>query len=469
MGGKSKPPPPPDYAALAQQQGAANKETATTEWLLNNSPQQTPWGSRQVVADPTSPSGYRVTESINEQDQQNLDAQRAISGQLLGIAPQAVDSLKGIIGQGINTDNLPSMVSGVNTGGLEKLNANIPAGQYGFNRGQVQGDLNFSGLNPLESGEAVRGRVEQSAFDKFLQRAQPQFDRQNKALDTRIANMGGNTSSPAARLMREENAQNQNDAMTNASFDAVLRGGEEASRQFGMGLQGRQQGVGEIAQQGAFRNQAQGQDFGQLSELANLWNSTRGQDFGMQQDQQGFNNNVTQQNIGNAFTNANLQNSSRTAGLSEIATLRQMPLNEIMAMLSGTQVNAPQFQQAIPTQMQAAPIYQAGKDSYDARVAAQNAQSASKGGMWGALGSVAGSFFGPLGTAAGGALGNAISQSDRRLKSNIARVGTTPGGTPVYEYDIHGRRERGVMADEVPHARLMGDDGYWLVDYSKVT
>jgi hypothetical protein len=59
--------------------------------------------------------------------------------------------------------------------------------------------------------------------------------------------------------------------------------------------------------------------------------------------------------------------------------------------------------------------------------------------------------------------------SDIRLKSNIERVGTHPLGIGVYEYDIDGHRERGVMAQEVlnvkPEAVLMGDDGFYMVNY----
>ena len=39
--------------------------------------------------------------------------------------------------------------------------------------------------------------------------------------------------------------------------------------------------------------------------------------------------------------------------------------------------------------------------------------------------------------------------SDRRLKTNIVRVGTHPLGIGIYEYDLFGKREVGVMADEV--------------------
>jgi hypothetical protein len=65
--------------------------------------------------------------------------------------------------------------------------------------------------------------------------------------------------------------------------------------------------------------------------------------------------------------------------------------------------------------------------------------------------------------------GSAIAASDRRLKSNVVRVGTHQLGIGVYEYDIEGRRERGVMADEVeqvmPSAVVMRPDGFKAVRY----
>lgn len=63
--------------------------------------------------------------------------------------------------------------------------------------------------------------------------------------------------------------------------------------------------------------------------------------------------------------------------------------------------------------------------------------------------------------------------SDRRLKSNIVHVDTLSDGLKVYEYDLFGKRQRGVMADEVEKLRpeafkkglFLGYDG---VDYSKI-
>jgi hypothetical protein len=59
--------------------------------------------------------------------------------------------------------------------------------------------------------------------------------------------------------------------------------------------------------------------------------------------------------------------------------------------------------------------------------------------------------------------------SDRRLKSNIERIGTHPLGIGIYEYDIFGEHQIGVMADEVkqvmPEAIINHLSGYMMVDY----
>lgn len=79
---------------------------------------------------------------------------------------------------------------------------------------------------------------------------------------------------------------------------------------------------------------------------------------------------------------------------------------------------------------------------------------------WGAL----------LGALGGGALG----YSDRRLKTDIQRVGTLESGLPVYRYRFKGenRFQIGVMADEVsekfPDAVVRDVSGFDRVDYAQV-
>ena len=63
--------------------------------------------------------------------------------------------------------------------------------------------------------------------------------------------------------------------------------------------------------------------------------------------------------------------------------------------------------------------------------------------------------------------------SDRRLKANIEKIGELDDGLGVYEFDYvwGGRRQRGVMADEVATLRpwALGPktpEGYATVDYT---
>ena len=85
-------------------------------------------------------------------------------------------------------------------------------------------------------------------------------------------------------------------------------------------------------------------------------------------------------------------------------------------------------------------------------------------------GNIAGMFGG--GGGGGGMAGNmakmAMMFSDRRLKSNIRKIGEHKGNN-WYSYTIFGQPEIGVMADEVPHAATMHPSGYMMVDYSQVT
>lgn len=81
------------------------------------------------------------------------------------------------------------------------------------------------------------------------------------------------------------------------------------------------------------------------------------------------------------------------------------------------------------------------------------------------------SGLGDIGQLIGIAGGLSSIFSDRRLKSNIVKVGDDPRGFGIYEYDIFGKRERGVIADEVeaiiPEA-VTTILGYKAVDYARL-
>ena len=139
-----------------------------------------------------------------------------------------------------------------------------------------------------------------------------------------------------------------------------------------------------------------------------------------------------------AYQNANLAALQTMPQTMQMAQgLRDMPLNEMNALKSGSPVSMPQFQ---PTQFAqgaqgpntlAATGQQAAwqQAMYNSQIQAQNSQTQ---GLMGLGGAALAAFM-----------------SDRRLKTNVVRVGTHPLGIGIYEYDMFGVRERGVMADEV--------------------
>ncbi|MCW2112473.1 tail fiber domain-containing protein [Bradyrhizobium elkanii] len=95
-----------------------------------------------------------------------------------------------------------------------------------------------------------------------------------------------------------------------------------------------------------------------------------------------------------------------------------------------------------------------------------NANNATMGGLFGLGGTLGGSLLQGIGKAGG----MASFFSDRRLKSDVVRIGTLESGLPLYEYTIFGSRQRGVMADEAevlfPDAVFTHPSGFKMVDYA---
>ena len=95
-------------------------------------------------------------------------------------------------------------------------------------------------------------------------------------------------------------------------------------------------------------------------------------------------------------------------------------------------------------------------------------------GQAGLLGSK-GASTGAAGTGAGSAMEAALgAMSDRRLKEDIKRVGTTENGLPIYTFRYKGHHQvnMGVMADEVkekfPEAVIKHPSGYDMVNYGMI-
>ena len=145
---------------------------------------------------------------------------------------------------------------------------------------------------------------------------------------------------------------------------------------------------------------------------------------------------------------------SATAGqaVNIAAALRNQPLQELNALKNGTNPMSPGGNVGLNPADIGGPFaqqYQGQLAGYNADVGSQNAK---------------------LG--AGTTLAAAYMLSDRRLKTNIKRVGTHKLGIGIYEYDIHGQHQVGVMADEVEKvmpSAVKEINGYKAVDYAQLS
>ena len=163
------------------------------------------------------------------------------------------------------------------------------------------------------------------------------------------------------------------------------------------------------------------------------------------------------QGYNQALQGGQFANTAQQQALMQAIQNRQMPLNEITALMSGSQIQNPQFNAYSGSNVNAAPVFaasqaqgQADQNTYNQKVATQNANTA---GLFNLAGAGVKAF------------------SDVRLKSNIVKIGNHAIGIGIYEYDIFGQREQGVIAQELmqvmPDAVHQHPNGYLMVDYGR--
>lgn len=171
----------------------------------------------------------------------------------------------------------------------------------------------------------------------------------------------------------------------------------------------------------------------------------------------------------------------RNQAIQEYSTQRNAPLNEYTAMTSGSQVQNPQFQSA--NYNGAAPADYAGlvNQQYQSQLGNYNSQVASNNSTMSSLFGLGGSVLGATaGTGLAGSAGWLAMLSDRKVKTNIVKVGEK-NGLNIYQFSYKdgisnsldtSKTYEGVMADEVkeimPDAVITGEDGYDRVNYGMI-
>ena len=189
-------------------------------------------------------------------------------------------------------------------------------------------------------------------------------------MEIKLANQGLRPGDQAYDAEMKNLGQERNDAYSSAMNDAITGGGAEASRTFGMDMSRRGMMTGETGAQADFANQARRQALGEQVSLKD-----RSFDQGMQQ--------------------VNYANSLRDQAIKEEMNRRGTSLNEMNALLTGQQVNAPQMQNFNQAgRAQGADYSGAMRNTYDADLNRTNASNmAMQGMMSGGIGLATGGFF----------------------------------------------------------------------------
>lgn len=450
-------PAAPDPVKTAQAQTATNISTAVANSALNNVNQVTPdgtltytqtgnrfiedsttgqnyWrgpnGEIQSSAPMTTTAGTTTRQPIYRLDGgKNGSGQQVISGYknvTTGGGSKAADGWSQVKGYYIPTSTATQTLSPAqqaikDQNDAAELNLGTIANQQsGFLRDYLARPVTADGLPAAGDVSSIaapqyerlsntdyedsRKRVE----DALYSRLNPQIERDLETTRTQLVNQGIRVGSPAWTAAMSDFNRGVADQRTSIT----LAGGEEQSRLAGLDLQ-----------------------------------------------RLGFNNTVTGQERAAQVEKFNMQNAARSSAMQEQFAYRNQPLNEISALMSGSQVSQPQWAQSaqsnIPTTDYAGLVQQ----NYQAKLQAWQQAQASKQGVLGGL-------FG-LGS-------SLIAASDRRLKTDIERVGTGPLGLAVYvfRYVWGGPLRLGFMAQEVarvlPEAVLSMPNGYLAVDYGKV-
>lgn len=404
-------PDPPDPRATAQAQFGANVDSAIANAFMNNYDETSPFGSveydlagSQWFKDSSGKwqeiPRFNRTVQLTDEQQAILDQQNQASYNLAGLAADQSGFVRNYLNEPFNPEGLPPRGQGPN---LERGPTEFgPAGEIT----KSYGPTDYS---------ADRSRVE----DAIMSRYNRHFADTESALDQKLRNQGLMPGTEAYDRQFRQMREMQNDA----TMQAILTGGQEQSRLAGL-----------ARDRATFENAAQNQEFGQAQ--------ARGL-FGLQ----GASTNNQAE-----LAEFDAMNRNRQQALEEAYAMRNQPLNEITAMLSGVGLNVPQFTSPFQTGIAPAPIADLIQSDYQNRLSASNAQAQ---GLFGLLSAGLGLF------------------SDRRLKTHIRRIGSLRNGLNLYRYRFRhdGREQIGVMADEV--AKVLPDavrklGGLWTVDYDKV-
>lgn len=390
-------PDQPNAQKVAAAQGAANKETAIAQANLNNYDQITPQGSLKYTVTGTNADGtpkYTATQTYSPEQQAIYNQNSANSLQAGQIAGNQLGRVNDVLSTPFQLGQTPQQ-AGINLNNNLGLNTNLALNQNLGNRTDLglntqlgnRTDLNYSGAPSLDDN-AVSDRI----YQLGSQRLDPRFSQQQQTLESDLANRGIVPGTEAYDRAMTRFGQERNDAYNQLALQGQNQAFQEQATRRGMSTSEANNMFNAYNQNNQanqqFANDATRSNFDAFN-AANLQN----QNFANQnaQAQAGFNNqaqlaqgqfnNQATQQMSN-FNNQALSNNWNQQ-IQDQLLMRNQPINETTALMSGSQVSQPSYQATPQTGIANTDVAGLYMNNYNQQVAANNA-------VWGALGSVGG-------------------------------------------------------------------------------
>jgi hypothetical protein len=386
MGKSASAPPTPDYVGAAKEQGVQNLAAAKQSNLMSNPNMYTPFGTQTVSyssptfdqasyenalskynagnidrnrfmrqgnpeGDTTTGGSYfdqaaydaanaargaaptreafttgggipTVTQSLTPQAQQTLESQQRVQTALANLGERGIANAYDTLSQPFvpTTTEIKHDFGGYNA---------VPtADQYGLAQaktaadtyGLAQRQINLSNLTQMPTNAGMNTQ------QAILSRLNPSIQAGDTSFKQALANQGlapGTEAFDAAMRNREAS---KNDLYNQAALQGIS-----------VDMAARQQGLNEQLSQAGLYNAAVGQNFGQGLSADQLANAVVGQNYG-----QGMTTQGTQ--FAQGLNKAQFQNTAQQQQLAQDLALRAQPINEVIGLMGGSQIQLPQFQ-----------------------------------------------------------------------------------------------------------------------------
>jgi hypothetical protein len=375
MGKSVSPPPTPDYVGAAREQGRQNLTAAQQGAVLSNPNMYTPFGTQTVsYSDPTFDQGRYDADQASYNAKVNRDQfyetdydgggtyfndqayQRALAQ--AGAAPDRNQYMSGggipTVTQTLTPEAQATLdaqmrvqraMAGLSETGIgnakQMLSTPFVPTSTQINKefadyGRARGDIDTSNLAamPINAGT--------TAQDLILQRLSPTIEAGDRSFAQTLANQGLAPGTQAYNTAFRNREMSKNDLYSQAALQGI-----------GLDMNARQQGFGELMNRAGLYNTALGQDFSQGLSRAQFGNQT--------QQQQ----------------------------LAQDLTLRGQPMNEIIGLLGGSQIQLPQFSGYQGTSIAPAPTFGATQAANQAAIQNYGIQQAGNNATTQGIGSLA--------------------------------------------------------------------------------